>query len=136
MWTAYYLGRMKDVGISLVGIGICLVSVFLFHDYWNNQAVKFSKVHEEQKIVTKSDFETHLEASKSHQVKSLAHYQFQNRRNLISDYCQLHQNSSELHQVNQDLKWNKDLWFDYKNQLLFCQISKISSSTWVTNLMT
>ena len=81
------------------------------------------------------DFETHFEASKSHLVKSLAHYQFQNRRNLISEYCQLNQNSSELHQVNQDLKWNKDLWFDYKNQLLFCQISKISSSTWVTNLM-
>ena len=130
MWTAYYLGRIKDVGI-----GICVVSVFLFYDYWNNQSLKFSKVQEEQKIDIKSDFKTHPEASKSHRVKPLAHYQFQNRRNLISDYCQLNQNSSELHQVNQDLKWNKDLWFDYKNQLLFCQISKISSSTWVTNLM-
>ena len=69
MWTAYYLGRMKDVGISLVGIGICLVSVFLFHDYWNNQAVKFSKVQGEQKIDIKSDFETHSEDIKSHQVK-------------------------------------------------------------------
>jgi len=125
MWTAY-LG---------LGFGICLVSVFLFYDYWNNQTAKFSIVQGEQKIDIKSDFETHFEASKPHRVKSLAHYQFQNRRNLISDYCQLNQNSSELHQVNQDLKWNKDLWFDYKNQLLFCQISKISSSTWVTNLM-
>ena len=26
MWAAYYLGRIKDVGI-----GICLVSVFLFY---------------------------------------------------------------------------------------------------------
>ena len=130
MWTAYYLGRIKDVGI-----GICLVSVFLFFDYWSNQTLTFSKVQGEQKIDIKSDFQTHSEGSKSHQMKYLAHYQFQNRRNLISDYCQLNQNSSELHHVNQDLKWNKDLWFDYKNQLLFCLISKISSSTWVTNLM-
>ena len=70
-----------------------------------------------------------------HEVKSLAHHQFQQRRDLIKTYCQNNQNSSELEKVNRDTNWNKDLWFDYKNQLIFCQISKISSSTWVTNLM-
>ena len=59
MWTTYYLGRIKDVGI-----GICIVSVFLFYDYWNNQTVNFSKAQGEPKIDIKSDFETHSEASK------------------------------------------------------------------------
>ena len=71
-----------------------------------------------------------------HSVKSLAHLRFQHRRDLIKSYCRNNQNSSELLTVNHDQKWNQDLWFDYKNQLLFCQINKISSSTWVTNLMT
>ena len=71
-----------------------------------------------------------------HQAKSLAHLRFQKRRDLIKTYCQNNQNSSQLHKVNYNQKWNEDLWFDYKNQLIFCQISKISSSTWVTNLMT
>ena len=70
------------------------------------------------------------------QAKSLVHLRFQQNRDPIKMYCQNNQNSSELKEVNYNKKWNQDLWFDYNNQLLFCQISKISSSTWVTNLLT
>ena len=77
-----------------------------------------------------------VEKNIKHPVKLLAHLRFQHRRNLIKNYCKKNVNSSELAKVNSDQKWNNDLWFDYNNKLLFCQISKISSSTWVTNLMT
>ena len=69
------------------------------------------------------------------QIKFLAHKKFKDRRKLIQNYCDKNAQEKELQEVNNDNKWNKDLWFDYRNKLLFCQISKISSNTWISNLM-
>ena len=69
------------------------------------------------------------------QIKFAAHEKFKDRRKLIQDYCDKNSHDKELQEVNNDDKWNKDLWFDYKHKLLFCQISKISSSTWISSLM-
>lgn len=70
-----------------------------------------------------------------HHVKKVAHHQYKNSINRVRNYCQKHANDPQLQEVNGDSKWNKDLWFDYKHQLLYCQISKVSSSTWTTHLM-
>ena len=69
------------------------------------------------------------------QVKFVAHDKFNERRKLIQDYCDKNSEDVELQEVNNDIKWNNDLWFDYKQKLIFCQISKVSSSTWVQSLM-
>ena len=68
-------------------------------------------------------------------VKYVAHERFKDRRKLIKDYCDKYSDDKELLKVNNDMKWNQDLWFDYKYKLLFCQISKISSTTWISSLM-
>ena len=116
--------------ISL-GFSIFLNALFCFYTFTgrteNSDCLPMT---ENQNVQSDLRLKNHI-----YEVKSLAHHQFQQRRDLIKTYCQNNQNSSELKIVNQDTNWNKDLWFDYKNQLIFCQISKISSSTWVTNLM-
>ena len=73
--------------------------------------------------------------SELEQVKFVAHDKFNERRKLIQDYCDKNAEDIELQEVNNDIKWNQDLWFDYKQKLIFCQISKVSSSTWVQSLM-
>ena len=73
--------------------------------------------------------------SELEQVKFVAHDKFNERRKLIQDYCDKNSEDIELQEVNNDIKWNQDLWFDYKQKLIFCQISKVSSSTWVQSLM-
>ena len=73
--------------------------------------------------------------SELEQVKFVAHDKFNERRKRIQDYCDKNSEDIELQEVNNDIKWNKDLWFDYKQKLIFCQISKVSSSTWVQSLM-
>ena len=40
-----------------------------------------------------------------------------------------------LLKVNADPKWKTALSFDYENNLIYCGISKVSSTTWTTNLM-
>ena len=116
--------------ISL-GFSIFLNALFCFYTFTGRTENSDSlPMTENQNVQSDLRLKNHI-----HEVKSLAHHQFQQRRDLIKKYCQNNQNSSELEIVNQNTNWNKDLWFDYKNQLIFCQISKISSSTWVTNLM-
>ena len=73
--------------------------------------------------------------SELEQVKFVAHDKFSERRKRIQDYCDKNSEDMELQEVNNDIKWNQDLWFDYKQKLIFCQISKVSSSTWVQSLM-
>ena len=73
--------------------------------------------------------------SELEQVKFVAHDKFNERRKRIQDYCDKNSEDIELQEVNNDIKWNTDLWFDYKQKLIFCQISKVSSSTWVQSLM-
>ena len=73
--------------------------------------------------------------SKLEQVKFVAHDKFNERRKRIQDYCDKNSEDIELQEVNNDIKWNQDLWFDYKQKLIFCQISKVSSTTWVQSLM-
>ena len=68
-------------------------------------------------------------------VKSLSHLRYKDRIDSVREQCSLNRYTPEVQEVNNDTKWNTDLWFDYDNQLLFCQISKISSSTWVKHLM-
>ena len=123
-----FLKQPKNISL---GFSIFLNALFCFYTFTgrteNSDCLPMT---ENQNIQSDLRLKNHI-----HEVKSLAHDQFQQRRDLIKTYCQNNQNSSELEIVNQDTNWNKDLWFDYKNQLIFCQISKISSSTWVTNLM-
>ena len=57
------------------------------------------------------------------------------RKQRIKDYCNEHIEDDELRQVNDNIKWNKELWFDYNYKFLYCQISKASSSTWVDILL-
>ena len=53
------------------------------------------------------------------------------RKLRIKQYCNRHKHDVQLKEVNTDSKWNEDLWFDYKYGFLYCQISKVGSSTWV-----
>ena len=69
------------------------------------------------------------------EVKSESHRIFNESRTRIHQYCKKYENDTILKEVNEDSKWNEDLWFDYEYELLFCQISKVSSSTWITSLM-
>ena len=73
--------------------------------------------------------------SELEQVKFVAHDKFNERRKRIQDYCDTNSEDIELQEVNNDIKWNNDLWFVYKQKLIFCQISKVSSSTWVQSFM-
>lgn len=75
------------------------------------------------------------ELSYMEQTKISAHQRYQEKRHRISEYCERNQDEPELAHVNSDLKWTKDLWYDYENHLIFCQISKVSSSTWVSHLL-
>ena len=69
-------------------------------------------------------------------IKTLAHFKYSKRRNIIREYCQKYLNkSSDLLEVNLDPKWRSELWFDYEYNYLFCQISKVSSTTWVRTFL-
>lgn len=58
------------------------------------------------------------------------------RRSAVQEFCDAHMGiDDELVEVNTDPKWKQDLWFDNQNHLLYCQISKVSSSTWVAHLL-
>ena len=57
------------------------------------------------------------------------------RKQRIKDYCNQHMGDDALRQVNSDIKWKEELWFDYNYKFLYCQISKASSSTWVDILL-
>ena len=67
-------------------------------------------------------------------VKALAHHRFQQNREIVAKYCKANQGDPDLITINQDPKWNKDLYFEYKYKMLYCQISKIGSSTWIDHL--
>ena len=121
-----------------ISLGFILASV-----YYNTNSPK--------SIPEKTDITSRSEASNSsttklpdiveksiselEQVKFVAHDKFNERRKRIQDYCDKNSEDLELQEVNNDIKWNQDLWFDYKQKLIFCQISKVSSSTWVQSLM-
>ena len=69
-------------------------------------------------------------------IKTLAHFKYSKRRNIIREYCQKYLNkSSDLLEVNLDPKWKGELWFDYKYNFLYCDINKVSSTTWVKTLL-
>ena len=68
-------------------------------------------------------------------AKVAAREKFQDRRKMIAQYCATNKKDKALTDVNRDPKWNEELWYDYKNYLLFCQISKVSSTTWINHLM-
>ena len=71
---------------------------------------------------------------KMSEIKTQAAFRYQDRRENIRKFCQA-QNSVELEVINEDPKWKQQLFFDYKHGLMYCGISKVSSTTWVTNLM-
>ena len=78
-----------------------------------------------------------VEPSRANKTKALAKVKYKDRRALIKRYCEKHKSDFRLRFVNDpnDPKWKKGLFYDYEHQLLFCGISKVSSTTWVTNLM-
>ena len=67
-------------------------------------------------------------------VKTLAQYRFKERRSAVARYCKLNENEEDLINVNQDPKWNQDLYFEYEYKMLYCQVSKVSGTTWLTHL--
>ena len=69
-------------------------------------------------------------------IKTMAHFKYSKRRTKIQEYCQKYLNqSSDLLEVNLNPKWKGELWFDYEYNYLFCQISKVSSTTWVRTFL-
>ena len=81
---------------------------------------------------TKNDNENNIV---SH-IKTLASYKYRDRRMLIQEQCQKKEvDILNLLKVNSDPKWKTSLFFDYDHHLIYCGISKVSSTTWTTNLM-
>jgi hypothetical protein len=79
---------------------------------------------------------TVISLTKVEQVKLMAFDFYYPRQSKIQKYCQQHMGlDDELTEVNTDPKWRQELWFDNQNHLLYCQISKVSSSTWVAHLL-
>ena len=69
-------------------------------------------------------------------IKTLAHFKYLKQRKIVREYCQKYLNhSSDLLEVNLDPKWKGKLWFDYKYNFLYCDINKVSSTTWVKTLL-
>ena len=66
-------------------------------------------------------------------IKSLASIKYWERRSKIQDQCK--KGDMNLLKVNADPKWKTTLFFDYENNLIYCGINKVSSTTWTTNLM-
>lgn len=66
-------------------------------------------------------------------IKSMAAIRYQERRAKIKDICD--SNSQIFLPVHLDEKWKTALYFDYDHSLLYCGVSKVSSTTWNTNLM-
>ena len=70
-------------------------------------------------------------------IKTLASYKYHDRRMLIQEQCHKKEVdvNTNLVKVNSDPKWKTSLFFDYDHHLIYCGISKVSSTTWTTNLM-
>ena len=66
-------------------------------------------------------------------IKTLASIKYRERRSKIHDQCK--KGDANLLKLNADPKWKTALSFDYENNLIYCGISKVSSTTWTTNLM-
>ena len=66
-------------------------------------------------------------------IKTLASIKYRERRSKIQDQC--NKDNVNLLKVNADPKWKTALSFDYENNLIYCGINKVSSTTWTTNLM-
>ena len=66
-------------------------------------------------------------------IKALAAVKYDERRTLIKAQCE--KNHTGLGHVTNNAKWRTTLFYDYAHQLLFCGVSKVSSTTWVTHLM-
>ncbi len=66
-------------------------------------------------------------------IKTLAYIKYRERRFKIQDQCR--KGNANLLKVNADPKWKTTLSFDYDNNLIYCGINKVSSTTWTTNLM-
>ena len=65
-------------------------------------------------------------------VKLKAIDRYNKRRNVIKEHCQ---RNIRLMKVNKDPKWRNELYFDYEHNLIYCEINKVASTTWTTNLM-
>ena len=66
-------------------------------------------------------------------IKTLASIKYRERKNKIQDQC--NKGNMNLLKMNSDPKWKTTLFFDYENNLIYCGINKVSSTTWTTNLM-
>lgn len=67
------------------------------------------------------------------EIKALASVKYQERREKIKHICDT--NPQIFLPVHLDEKWKQALYFDYEHTLLYCGVSKVSSTTWNTNLM-
>ena len=66
-------------------------------------------------------------------IKTLAFTEYHKRQSRIQYHCR--KGDPKLLKLNEDSKWKKSLFFDYEHSLIFCGISKVSSTTWTTNLL-
>ena len=83
-------------------------------------------------IINSSSDQSDIPNSINH-IKTLASIKYHERRSKIQDQCK--KGNVNLLKVNADPKWKTALYFDYENNLIYCGISKVSSTTWTTNLM-
>ena len=65
-------------------------------------------------------------------IKTLAFTKYFKIQSRIQHHCE---KDLKFFKVNEYSKWKKDLFFDYEHSLIFCGISKVSSTTWTTNLL-
>ena len=72
-----------------------------------------------------------LKESKINMLKSNLPEYLVKRQQIIKNYCNKNKNDKVLQQVNENRRWRKDLWFDYKYNFLYCTIAKVSSSSWL-----
>lgn len=95
---------------------------------------ELSGLFEDKKVPFKTPKPLNEHENIIQQVKAVARHRYLQRINRVRNYCLHHQNDSILQEINGHSKWNQDLWYDYKHQLLYCQINKVGSSTWMNHL--
>ena len=88
--------------IILIFIG--MIILFMHQTFWHiNAKVKIEIVGNQ----TNKNIALNL-------IKSEAHEVYKKRRNLINEFCMKYLNDSLLKDINENLRWNTEMWFDYQ----------------------
>ena len=81
-------------------------------------------------IVQKSQ----IEIEGVYRAKQESYVMYKNRRNIVKDFCAKYRGDKVLSKISNDSVWNKDIWYDYNYNFMYCEISKVGSYTWLIHL--